>query len=142
MSQVIALLLVALGIEVGHFRSAVTDPNPRLIAILAVSVLCFGEIMGLPALPRKAEEIFGWHMYVAFIATVEACLVAFATLIWVLVIRRQTETTAAPDPPRPIVRQVSRIAPAPASVLRSTVVGFGLGIASAALVWVGLRRKG
>lgn len=87
MSQVLALLIVALGIEVRFFRAAVKDPAHRAVAIMSLSILCIGEVMALSALVRKnAAEITAWHAYLAFILAVYACLVALATLIWVLVV--------------------------------------------------------
>ncbi|WP_433273075.1 hypothetical protein ACQPZF_18080 [Actinosynnema sp. CS-041913] len=137
MSQVIALLLVALGIEVGFFRSAVTDPTQRSMAVLAVSVLCLGEIMALSAL-TKDGDLYAWHMYAAFIATVEACLVAFATLIWVLIIRRPADTAVEEAEPAaaPVVPPTVN-----ASVPRTAALGFGLGVVTAVLVWGSLRRR-
>ncbi|WP_309111355.1 hypothetical protein [Saccharothrix sp.] len=136
MSQVIALLLVALCIEVGFYRTAVTDPTQRPMAVLAVSVLCVGEVMALSALTKKGDEIYGWHMYGSFIATVEACLVAFATLTWVLIIRRPAEAAVEPAP-APLVAGSARPAGrAPVGEASRTVaVGCGLGFAAALLVW-------
>jgi hypothetical protein len=81
LSQVIALLIVALGLEAGYFR------NTR--AGLSLSILCLGEVMALSAL-AVSGKITPWHAYLAFVIGVEACLIALSTLILVLVVRKET----------------------------------------------------
>jgi hypothetical protein len=93
-SQVIALLIVALGIEEHFYGDAMSDSMHRPLAILSLSVLALGEVLALSVLVRgdtKAKNgvnlIGSWHGYVALILSVYACLVALTTLIWVLAIR-------------------------------------------------------
>jgi len=102
-SQVIALLIVAIGIEVGFFRQAMSDTTQRAMAILSVLILCLGEALALSALTSE-DRLYPWHVYLAFIITVEACLIALATLVWVLVVRATPHSdfqqAPSPVPPR------------------------------------------
>jgi hypothetical protein len=130
MSQVIALLIVALGVEVQFFRSAATDPSQRAMAVLSLSILALGEVMSLSALTVKRSYL--WHDYLAFIITAEACLVALSTLIWVLIVRLESSSPAPPPvsaiaTPPPPTREA-----APPPEPRGAMVAAGLGLVAVA----------
>lgn len=141
MSQVIALLIVALGVEVQFFRSAATDPSQRAMAVLSLSILALGEVMSLSAL--TVQQSYPWHDYLAFIITVEACLIALSTLIWVLIVRLESSSQAPPPvsaiatPPTP-TRKAAR---PPES--RAAMLATGLGLVAVATLsgLARIRRK-
>ena len=102
-SQLIPLLLIAVGLEAGffdRFRQASVD---RAAIIATVLILFVGEVMSLSALPLSNQGCLGtmspWHEYTAFILTAEACFVAIATLIWALIPRSEAARNGA-SPPR------------------------------------------
>jgi hypothetical protein len=99
MSQVIALLIVALGIENSFYRKAIADPSHRPLAIMSLSVLAVGGVLALSALVKKGADLYSWHAYLAFILSVYACLVGFATLILDLVIRLAPSLETESKPP-------------------------------------------
>lgn len=106
LSQVIALLIVALGVEFGYFREGFTDPLRRAVAILSLSILSLAEVMAFSVL-AAGGKIYVWHMYAAFIITVEACLIALTTMISVLIFHQRGEPT--PEPVRqPEIRVVTQ----------------------------------
>ena len=94
-SQVIPLLLVALGVEAGFFWRLMRAPAHRAMTITTVFVLCIGEVLALSALPKSGkgcgDVLHGWHEHIAFVFTLEACFIALATLVWVLVVRPAPE---------------------------------------------------
>ncbi|MFI0805662.1 hypothetical protein, partial [Amycolatopsis lurida] len=127
MTQVIVLLIVALGLEVGFFREAATDPGQRPVVVFAVFILSLGEVMALSALV-PSEHIFGWHVYAAFVIVVEASLVALATMLWVLLFR-------TPRPLEPAPHQVITAGTAKAPTTQAAdkvkplaLVGLGFGL--------------
>ncbi|MBN6034072.1 hypothetical protein [Amycolatopsis sp. 195334CR] len=103
MSQVLALLIVALGIEVGFFRRFISDTGRAPIAVFAISTLCIGDILALSALVKPIEYLQSWHVYAAFILSIEACAVAFCTVIWVLTSRHAKENEEF----HPLIRNVA-----------------------------------
>jgi hypothetical protein len=90
LSQVIPLLLVALGVEAGFFKPLLEDPVSRAMTIFTVVMLCVGEALAISALPEPNEGcedlLYLLHEYAAFILTLEACFVALAALVWALVV--------------------------------------------------------
>ncbi len=136
MSQVIVLLIVALGVEVGFFRDAATDPGQRPTVVFAVFILSLGEVMALSALVPLPEAVPGWHAYAAFVIVIEASLVALATMLWVLLDR-------TPRPTEPPPGKVVIIEP-PKTTGKSdpvALVGLGFGIAVVVALALGRRKK-
>jgi hypothetical protein len=99
LSQVIPLLLVALGIEAGFFRELLRDPVLRAMTIVTVLILVVGEAFAISALPESnkgcGNVLYPLHEYSAFVFTLEASFVALSTLVLALVI-----TSAKDDRPR------------------------------------------
>jgi hypothetical protein len=96
LSQVIPLLLVAVGIEAGMFRTSLKDSVPRAMTITTVVILCAAEVLALSALPspnrgEPSDILYKWHEYFAFIVTWEACFIALSMLVWALISRSVTE---------------------------------------------------
>ncbi|MBB5874541.1 hypothetical protein F4553_007975 [Allocatelliglobosispora scoriae] len=91
LSQVIPLLLVAVGLEAGLFRHMLHEPVQRAMTAMTVIILCAGEALAISTLPwtnaRCGDTLQGWHEYVAFILTLEACSVALASLVWAVTFR-------------------------------------------------------
>ncbi len=101
LSQVIPLLLVALGIEAGLFRSRPRHTVERSVAILTVLVLCIAEALAISALPVSNDAcrqlLSPWHEYVAFVTTLEASFVALAVLFSALLADRGLAGSADPS---------------------------------------------
>jgi hypothetical protein len=96
LSQVIPLLLVAVGIEAGIFRTSLKGDVPRAMTITTVVILCVAEVLALSALVRpnhgKPTEILSaWHEYLTFFVTWEACFIALSLLVWTLIFRSAEE---------------------------------------------------
>jgi hypothetical protein len=90
LSQVIPLLLIAIGLEAGIFRSLLSKPSPRAMVVMTVVLLAVAEMLAISALPWSnvgCDRLASWHEYIAFIVTVDACLVALAWLVWALLQR-------------------------------------------------------
>lgn len=93
LSQIIPLILIAVGLEAGFFRRNFTSPARRAVTINTVLILCLGEVMAISALPLKNEGdalLSPWHEYFAFVVTLEAVFVGIAVVIWILVSRDDT----------------------------------------------------
>jgi hypothetical protein len=94
LSQVIPLLLVALGVERRFFERLLTEPVQRALTIFTVLVLCVGEAMAISALPSPNQGCGNLlsivHENLAFVFTLLACFIALATLLWVLVVASPT----------------------------------------------------
>jgi hypothetical protein len=94
LSQVIPLLLVALGVERRFFERLLTEPVQWALTIFTVLLLCFGEATAISALPSPNQgcgnvlSIF--HEHAAFTFTLLACFIALATLVWALVVASPT----------------------------------------------------
>jgi hypothetical protein len=90
LSQVIPLLLVALGVERRFFERLLTEPVQWALTIFTVLLLCFGEAMAISALPspnRRCGNVLSiFHEHAAFTFTLLACFIALATLLWALVV--------------------------------------------------------
>jgi hypothetical protein len=96
LSQVIPLLLVAVGIEAGIFKTSLREPVPRAMTITTVVILCVAEVLALSALvsPNRGspnEILSEWHEYLTFFVTWEAGFIALSLLVWVLVFRSVEE---------------------------------------------------
>jgi hypothetical protein len=94
LSQVIPLLLVALGVERRFFQRLLTEPVQWALTIFTVLLLCVGEAMAISALPspnRGCGNVLSiFHEHAAFTFTLLACFIALATLLWVLVVASPT----------------------------------------------------
>jgi hypothetical protein len=84
LSQVIPLLLVALGVERRFFERLLTEPVQWALTIFTVLLLCVGEAMAISALPspnRGCGNVLSiFHEHAAFTFTLLACFIALATL--------------------------------------------------------------
>jgi hypothetical protein len=84
-TQVIPLLLVALGVERRWFES--TGPVRSIrwaVTVYTVLILVIGEALAISALPNdpKAEgDLYQWHEYLAFAISLYACFVALAAVV-------------------------------------------------------------
>jgi hypothetical protein len=104
-SQVLPLLIVALGYEIGTFREAMRRPAQRASAIVSLVFLCVGEVLALSVLIHPSDEAgttltnliaalrgkapawdleFSWHIYSAFVVVTMAGLIGLATLVGAL----------------------------------------------------------
>ena len=88
-SQVIPLLLVALGVEARFFDRLRSHSLQRAVTIVTVGILCLAEALAISALPLPNQDcgrvLSDWHEYMAFVGTLEACGAALSMLIWALV---------------------------------------------------------
>jgi hypothetical protein len=88
-SQIIPLLLVALGLERRFFERLMREPVQRALTIFTVLLLCAAEAAAIAALPSGNQGCgrvltYG-EEYLAFSLTLSACFIALATLVWALV---------------------------------------------------------
>jgi hypothetical protein len=88
-SQIIPLLLVALGIERRFFERQMREPVQRALTMFTVLLLCAAEAAAITLLPGGNEGCgrvpsYGLE-YAAFVVTLSACFIALATLVWALV---------------------------------------------------------
>jgi hypothetical protein len=88
-SQIIPLLLVALGIERRFFERQMREPVQRALTMFTVLLLCAAEAAAITLLPGGNEGCgrvpsYGQE-YKAFVLTLLACFIALATLVWALV---------------------------------------------------------
>ncbi|WP_305785374.1 hypothetical protein [Symbioplanes lichenis] len=99
-SQIIPLLLIALGVDAKFFQRA-KDPTERAMTIVAVVALCVAEAIAISALPTPNDQCDGvlseWHEYAAFGLTIAACVIALATLGWALLVRDDAPRRRAGD---------------------------------------------
>jgi hypothetical protein len=162
-SQVIPLLLIAVGFEAKHFQRYADQAVGKAVIIVTVTTLCFAEVMALTALPLAGKEtvnmVASWHRYAAFVITIEACFVTLATLAWALITYRETSPSQAPpfppacpppaaDPPAPACPPPAVAPPPPAAApagqadvgatVLATLGAFAAGVALAQA----LRRRG
>ena len=88
-SQVIPLLLVALGIERRFFERFLRETVQRAITMFTVLVLCIGELLALSVLPSPNQGcgrvLSAPHEWIAFTTTVFACSTALMLLFWALI---------------------------------------------------------
>ncbi|WP_326559531.1 hypothetical protein [Micromonospora sp. NBC_01796] len=126
-SQVIPLLLIAIGFEARHFHRHGRSPVGRAATIVTVLMLCVAEAMVLTVLPNADPTktvAAGWHEYAAFMISIEACLIGLAMLLWALIPKREpiaqpapptTSTPPAPTPPTSSVPPPSAGIPGPSA---------------------------
>lgn len=105
MVQVIPMLLVTLGIEMGYLQraQAVRTPGQRAAPVLTVAMLCLAEVLTFSMLVTSDRVACGMaatlHEYAAFVLSVQATAIALATLVWLLLSEREpaapTSTLAA-----------------------------------------------
>jgi hypothetical protein len=88
-SQIIPLLLVALGLERRFFERLMREPVQRALTIFTVLLLCAGEAVAITMLPggnQGCGRVLPYRLeYAAFMVTLSACFIALATLLWALV---------------------------------------------------------
>ncbi|MEU8239723.1 hypothetical protein AB0C07_15885 [Actinoplanes missouriensis] len=101
-SQIIPLLLIAIGVEAKFFQR-VADSTERAMTIIAVVVLCLAEAAAISALPVSNDQCGNllpeWHEYAAFGLTVIACGTALSTLAWALLARSDDPPPTPPEHP-------------------------------------------
>jgi hypothetical protein len=104
LSQVIPLLLVALGVERRFFEHLLREPVQWALTIFTVLVLCVGEAMAISALPspnRGCGSVLSiFHEHLAFTFTLLACFIALATLLWALVVASPAAVSNSPAGPQ------------------------------------------
>lgn len=90
LSQVIPLLLVALGIERRFFERLMSEPVQRALTIFTVLLLCVAEAAAIAIIPfpnRGCGRVHEyWQEYMAFGVTILASSIALTTLLWALVV--------------------------------------------------------
>jgi hypothetical protein len=99
-SQIIPLLLVALGLERRFFERLMREPVQRALTIFTVLLLCAAEAAAIAALPSGNQGCgrvltYGQE-YLAFSLTLSACFIALATLVWALVAPGPSDETRPP----------------------------------------------
>lgn len=91
MVQVIPVLLITLGLEMGflRWRNTVMRPADRAAPLLTVLLLCVAEGLAFSMLVHTGVEHCGvaavWHEYIAFVVCVHATAIGMATLAWLLI---------------------------------------------------------
>lgn len=94
LSQVIPLVLVALGVEARFFQTMLESATTRAMAVFTVGLLCVAEVAALSALPQpnsgEGELLAPAHELAAFLLTVEASVTGLSILISVLVDPRRS----------------------------------------------------
>ncbi|MFI6904491.1 hypothetical protein ACIBKY_24745 [Nonomuraea sp. NPDC050394] len=96
MSQVLPLLLIALGLEAKFFNELAPGIAGRATTMVIVVTLCMGELF---AISGTVTALAGWTGYMAFLVTANACGIALVSLIWALALRppsAQLETSSKP----------------------------------------------
>jgi hypothetical protein len=93
-SQVLPLLIIALGFEIRIFHNATT--TQRAAAVVSLSSLGVGEVLALSVLVKPGDTApFDWHIYSAFVVVVTAGLIGITTVVGALL----TERRPTPKPP-------------------------------------------
>ncbi|GAA4707545.1 hypothetical protein [Phytohabitans rumicis] len=97
-SQVIPLLLIAIGFEARFFQRYASQPLGRAVTIVTVAVLCIGGAMALTTLPMqsRAGAAGGWYEYAAFVISLEGASVGFAMLFVALISLVNVQRPAPP----------------------------------------------
>lgn len=101
MVQVIPMLLITLGIELGYFRRAriAMTPGERAAPILTVVLLCLAEGLTFSMLVAddrlKCGLIVTLQEYAAFVVSIQATAVALATVVWLLFANADAEHASA-----------------------------------------------
>jgi hypothetical protein len=84
LSQIIPLLLIAVGVEARFFDQLRRGAIERSLILVVMITLCLGEVVTISAI--TAEQLHPWHEYMAFIVTAQACSIALVTLLWALAV--------------------------------------------------------
>lgn len=88
LSQVIPVLLIAVGIDAKFFDRRLQEPIQRAMTIITVATLCIAEMLAISTLPLTnegcGEVLVGWHEYLAYIFTIEASVITLAMLMLAL----------------------------------------------------------
>jgi hypothetical protein len=88
-SQVIPLLLIALGFEAKQFHRYARNYIGLAATIATVTIIIIGEVAALTILPMPVTEhtnaVRSWQEYAAFVATLQACSVGLVMLAWALI---------------------------------------------------------
>jgi hypothetical protein len=79
-SQIIPLLLIAVGVEARFFDQLRRGAMERTLILITVITLCVGEMLAISAI--TSETLHPWHEYTAFVVTAQACSIALVTLLW------------------------------------------------------------
>ncbi|MEU4444693.1 hypothetical protein AB0K14_24795 [Actinosynnema sp. NPDC050801] len=151
-SQIIPLLLVAVGLEAKFFSRNMQEASSRAITINAVLVLLGGEVLALSALPSSGngcdETLQGWHEYMAFVITLQAVVIALVTLALALLSGRGQGSAGRPRDPAEDPRPPAGEPPAVPERTVSTVEGrgrdaafFGAGVLIAVGVIIRIARR-
>lgn len=91
MVQVIPVLLITLGLEMGflRWRNTVMRPADRAAPLLTVLLLCLAEGLAFSMLVQTDVRHCGvaavWHEYISFVVCVQATAIGLATLAWLLI---------------------------------------------------------
>ena len=95
LSQIIPLLIVAVGVEAGFFRKLLDHPLHRAITIVTVASLAVAELLAIMILTKSnngcGDLISPAFEVTAFVFTIEATVVSLSTLIWALVAPRDSK---------------------------------------------------
>ncbi|MEU8252394.1 hypothetical protein [Nonomuraea sp. NPDC048916] len=94
-SQIIPLLLIAVGVEARLFDQLRRGAIERTLILVTVLTLCVGEMLAISAI--TSETLNPWHEYTAFVVTAQACSIALIALLWALA--RSGRTTGVRWPP-------------------------------------------
>ncbi|MEV4897168.1 hypothetical protein AB0K48_48275 [Nonomuraea sp. NPDC055795] len=99
MSQVLPLLLIALGLEAKFFNELAPGIAGRATTMVIVVTLCIGELF---AISGTVTALAGWIGYMAFLVTANACGIALVSLVWALALREPVPGgRSAAGPARP-----------------------------------------
>lgn len=92
MTNIIAIVLLAVGIELAYVRrtAGATDPGRRVAPVFTVLWLCVGEALAFTMLVKAdlgphCGLAAVWHEYVAFVVTAQALAIGLTTVLWLLV---------------------------------------------------------
>ncbi|MFD4671876.1 hypothetical protein ACFWNN_19235 [Lentzea sp. NPDC058450] len=151
-SQVLPLLLVALGLEARFFSKLTREPVGKALTLNAVFFLMIGEALALSTLPASGDGcvnmLLGWHEYLAFVITFEACVIALITLFWALMWHRDEPDGPQEDgvPISKVRSQDNKPEPKPVETRQSPsrereAVAFSAGIVLSSLVAVALSKR-
>lgn len=90
-TNIIAVLLLALGIEMNFVRrkARARDPGERVAPVFIVILLCVAMVLAITMLAKADLGPFCnlgavWHEYIAFVITVQAIATSLAMLVWLM----------------------------------------------------------
>jgi hypothetical protein len=91
--NIIAVVLLALGIESNFVRrsAAARNPGHRVAPVLTVILLCVGLALSFTMLAKADLGPFCglgavWHEYISFVVTAQALAIGLATLVWLMIV--------------------------------------------------------